>query len=80
MSRTDDSMNYQGSLDTTCAGGSHNFAWNAGSNGNMCETGFSYKANGKDTLTYAHKVSIFVIYPMLTINTLEVDEHDKITC
>ena len=57
-SRTDTGLTHDASLELSCSEGTKKFTWNAGSNSNMCETGFTMAVNNKDEITYTHKVIV----------------------
>jgi hypothetical protein len=65
-SRTSSSLNHSGSLVVNCGAGEKKLVWNAGSNSQMCETGFTYTVLGRDVLAYQHKTTWTSSYDKLT--------------
>lgn len=56
-SQTATDMSQQATLDITTPTVSQKIMWNVGSNGNMCESGFSLTHNAVELIHYTHKVN-----------------------
>lgn len=55
-SRTASAMTHNGSLEITSSQGTIKAMWNAGSNGNMCKTGYSLTKDSQEVVSYSHMV------------------------